>query len=102
MPYKHISMKNNVQRRRKRSATALGYDPEQDDAPRILATGQQKIAERIIEVALEHGIPIREDPVLAAALATLDVDDTIPPELYAVVAELLAWVYRIQQKTLPG
>ena len=93
---------NRIRRPRKPSglqqATALGYDPEKDDAPRILAAGQGKIAEQIIALAQENGIPIREDPVLAAALACVDINDTIPPQLYAVVAEVLAYVYRIQQR----
>lgn len=80
------------------SATALGYDPQQDSAPRVLASGQGVIAEQIIALARSEGIPIREDPLLAAALASVDIHDTIPPELYAVVAEVLAYIYRIQKK----
>ena len=81
-------------------AVALGYDAEKDEAPRVLASGEGHIAERIIAIAQEHGIPIREDPVLTAALATVDLDTTIPPELYAVVAEVLAYVYRVKEHKL--
>ncbi len=77
-------------------AVALGYDAEHDPAPRVLATGQGEIAERIITLARENNIPIREDPVLAAALATVDLGTLIPPELYSVVAEVLAYVYRVK------
>ena len=77
-------------------AVALGYDPEKDSAPRVLATGKGLIAEQIIAIAEERGIPIRKDPVLLAALSDLDIDQLIPPELYAVVAEVLAFVYRVQ------
>jgi flagellar biosynthesis protein len=82
-------------------ATALGYEPEQDAAPRVLATGRGKIAQQIIDLAIANGIPMREDPILSAALAALDVNDEIPPELYAVVAEVFAYIYRISGKRLP-
>ena len=99
MTMKHIQSENgqdNVTR-----ATALGYDAEKDEAPRILAKGMGATAERIIELAKEHDIPIMEDPVLVSALSMLEVDQLIPPELYAVVAEILVYVYRIQQKRMP-
>jgi flagellar biosynthesis protein len=80
------------------TATALGYEPGVDGAPRILAAGKGLIAEQIIALAQANGIPIREDPVLAAALATVDVNEEIPPELYRVVAEILAYIYRIRLK----
>ncbi|MFZ5808668.1 MAG: EscU/YscU/HrcU family type III secretion system export apparatus switch protein [Chloroflexota bacterium] len=79
-------------------ATALGYNPEKDEAPRVLASGKGVIAEQIIAVAKANNIPIREDPLLAEALARVDIGETIPPELYALVAEVLAYIYRVQQK----
>jgi len=82
------------------TATALGYDPEKDPAPRVLASGEGEIARKIIEKAKEYGIPIREDPVLALALATININETIPVELYSVVAEVFAYIYRIQEKHL--
>jgi flagellar biosynthesis protein len=82
-------------------AIALGYDPEKDDAPRVLASGQGVLAENIIATARSHGIPVREDPVLAVALADVQIDQVIPPELYALVAEVLAYVYRIQKRRIP-
>lgn len=78
-------------------AVALGYNPEKDPAPRVLASGQGLLAEEILEIARKHGIAIREDPALAAALASVEVDQVIPPELYALVAEVLAYVYRLQK-----
>jgi flagellar biosynthesis protein len=81
-------------------AVALGYDPEKDDAPRVLASGVGGVAERIVALAKENGILIREDPMLTAALATVDLDTTIPPELYAVVAEVLVYVYRVKERKL--
>lgn len=83
-------------------AVALGYEPQTDGAPRVLATGQGRIAEQILAAARANGIPIREDPVLAAALATVELDAVIPPELYAVVAQVLAYVYRVKKRVLHG
>jgi flagellar biosynthesis protein len=76
-------------------AIALSYDPERDNAPRVLATGEGLVAEKILDLARASGVPIRHDPDLAAALATVDLGAVIPPELYAVVAEVLAFVYRV-------
>jgi flagellar biosynthesis protein len=66
-----------------------------------LASGSGELAERIIALAQANGIPLRADPALASALAGLEVDDLIPPELYAVVAEILAFVYRIHHPPGP-
>lgn len=85
---------------RRPQAVALGYDPDADDAPRVLAAGQGRVAEQILAAARAHNIPIQEDATLAAALATVELDAVIPPELYAVVAEVLAYVYRMQKRSL--
>ena len=82
----------------RRSAAALGYDPDQDDAPRLLAKGHGELADRIIDLARRYGIPIREDRDLVAVLARLDLSQEIPPELYRAVAELLAFVYRVNDR----
>ncbi len=76
-----------------KKAVALRYDREQDDAPTVTAKGQGKVAENIIELAREHGIPIKDDPDLVEVLASLEIDQEIPPEIYVAVAELLAFVY---------
>ncbi len=86
-------------------AAALGYDADLDEAPRLLARGAGEIADRIIKIAKDHGIPLREDRDLVAVLARLDLDREIPPELYKAVAELLAFVYRVNnnwKETFPG
>lgn len=80
-------------------AVALGYNPEKDEAPRVLASGRGLIAEEIINVAKKNGIPIQDDPILTAALMEIDINKTIPPELYRVVAEVLSYIYRIQKKS---
>jgi len=77
-------------------ATALGYEPERDEAPQVLASGSGRIAERILELAQKHHVPVVEDPFLAEALSLVDVGSYIPPELYTVVAEVLIYVYRLR------
>ncbi len=79
-------------------ATALQYDQGQGGAPRVVASGRRKIAEQILAEAKKHNIPVYEDPALTAALATVNLGDEIPPELYRVVAEVLAFVYRATKK----
>lgn len=92
----HLGYKNDDD---KQKAVALGYEPGKDDAPRVLASGKDKIAEQIIAIAKKNGIPIKDDPILTSALMEIDINQTIPPELYRVVAEVLSYIYRIQQKT---
>jgi flagellar biosynthesis protein len=77
-----------------RRATALHYQ-RGDNAPQITATGTGYIAERIIAVAHELGIPVRSDPALAKALAALELGAEVPEEMYRAVAEALAWAYRL-------
>jgi flagellar biosynthesis protein len=99
MHTKRIRVGNEPQGENKRPhAVALGYEPGMDIAPHILAKGYGAIAEQIIAVAQANGVPIREDPALAAALASVDLGEAIPPELYAVVAAVLAYVYKVKQK----
>ena len=79
-------------------AVALRFDPASDAAPVVMATGQGLVAEEIIRRAREAGIAVTEDVPLAAVLSHLDVGEMIPPELYAVVAEVLAYVYRLDAR----
>ncbi len=74
-----------------KTAVALAYNPG-DVAPTILATGKGKLAEKIIEKAKESDVPLYKDNKLAATLSKLEIGDTIPPELYEVVAEILVFV----------
>ena len=80
---------------KKNRAVALKYEPKADGAPRIMAKGKGKVAEKIIEIAREHNIYIHNDPDLIDVLSQLDINDEIPSNLYIVVAELLAFVYSI-------
>ena len=74
-----------------KTAVALAYEPG-DAAPKILATGKGEVAERIIQTAKEHDVPFYQDNKLANTLSKLQIGDTIPPELYDVVAEILVFV----------
>ena len=79
-------------------AAALKYHPPEDVGPRLVAKGRGELAERIIELAREHKIPIREDPDLIAVLSQLDLEKEIPAELYKPIAEILSFVYRVNEK----
>ncbi|MDR0777719.1 MAG: EscU/YscU/HrcU family type III secretion system export apparatus switch protein [Azonexus sp.] len=78
-----------------REAVALTYR-QTDAAPRVVARGKGLIAEAIIARAHEHGVYVHESPELVALLTQVDIDEHIPPQLYMAVAELLAWLYRIE------
>ncbi len=76
-----------------KKAVALKYDRLKDEAPKVKAKGRGRVAEKIIELALKHDIPIKDDPDLIEVLSKLEIDEEIPPAVYVAVAELLAFVY---------
>lgn len=80
-----------------RQAIALAY-AQTDAAPRVVAKGRGLIAEQIIAKAREYGVYVHESPEMVALLTQVDIDQHIPPELYLAVAELLAWLYKLEQK----
>jgi flagellar biosynthesis protein len=81
-------------------AIALTYDAP--NAPRVVAKGSGAVAERIVEAARGAGVPIEENAGLAAALATIDLDQEIPPALYRAVAEVIGFVLRTAAKSGAG
>jgi len=81
-----------------RRAVALRYRQDKDAAPRVLAKGGGEVAERIIAIAREHGVPLHEDRDLIGLLAALDLGEAVPPALYAALAEVLAFVYRANRR----
>ncbi len=85
----------------RKKAVALRYRPEKDSAPRVTAKGTGSIAERIITIARDNGIPVKDDPDLIEVLSKLDIDAQIPPSVYIAVAELLAFVYAVNGKNQP-
>lgn len=76
-------------------AVALGYQPGAGHAPEVVAKGYGRVAEHILELARERGIPVHEDADLAEVLARLDTGSEIPEELYEAIAEILAFIYKM-------
>lgn len=98
MGYKRFRIKHqNENEAKPLMATALQYNSENDSAPRVVASGQRKVAEQIIAEAKKHNIAIYEDTALTSALSTVNLGEEIPPELYQVVAQVLAYVYRVTE-----
>lgn len=79
-----------------RTAVALAYRSA-DAAPRVVAKGRGLVAEEIIARAREHGVYVHESPELVSLLSQIDLDQHIPAQLYVAVAELLAWLYRMER-----
>lgn len=75
-------------------AVALGYDQEKDNAPKVLAKGQGEIAEKIIALARENNIEIRQDADLLQILKAVDINQEIPLEAFAAVAEIISYIYQ--------
>lgn len=80
-----------------KQATALKYDIQSEGAPEVVATGSGEIAEEIVRVAEESGVSVYKDPTLAKALGQLELGSLVPPELYKAVAEVLVFVYSLDQ-----
>lgn len=84
---------------KRKKAVALSYEQSMDDAPRVTASGKGLVAEEIIERAEAHDIPILEDPSLVEVLAELNINEQIPEELFQVVSEVFAFIYRTDKQT---
>ena len=93
---------------RPRTPIAIALDYKKDGklqpkaGPRVAASGKGAVAEQILQIAFERGIPVREDPDLAQILSTLEVDSVIPVDALAAVAEILSYLYRLNGKVLDG
>jgi flagellar biosynthesis protein len=79
-------------------AVALAYEKGEDAAPRVVAKGRGLVAQRIVELAEEHGVVIDTNAELAEALARVELDELIPVELYKAVAEVIGYVMRTREK----
>jgi len=82
----------------RKEAVALSYEPFSEGAPKVVAKGKGKIAENIMERALANNIPVQEDPSLVEILGQLNVNESIPEELYKAVSEVFAYIYQIDRK----
>jgi flagellar biosynthesis protein len=83
---------------RPRRVAALRYDRSSGGAPKVVAAGAGHIADRILALARENGVPVREDAALAEALARLQLEAEVPAELFAAVAETLVWAYALDAR----
>lgn len=79
-------------------AVALGYNQEKDNAPIVLAKGQGDIADKIISIAEENGIEIKQDADLLQILKAVDINQEIPIEAFTAVAEILSYIYQQNAK----
>jgi flagellar biosynthesis protein len=77
-----------------RVAVALQYSRQTDPSPRVAAKGHGDLAEKIIEIAREHGVTVREDADLAQLLSSVELESQIPVEAFVAVAEILSYIYR--------
>lgn len=80
----------------RRSAAALAYDAKAGEAPRVIAKGYGIVADTIVQRAQEAGLYVHRSPEMVSLLMQVDLDSRIPPQLYQAVAELLAWLYRLE------
>ena len=96
------AMESKEKRTPAQKAVALRYVPDLDRAPKVTAKGSGLVAQKIIELARRHGIPIKEDPVLIQVLSRLDFYQEIPTSIYVLVAEILAFVYSINNRWRNG
>ncbi len=84
-----------------KQAIALRYRKDENVAPKVVAKGRGYVAESILQAAQKAAVPVYKNKTLASMLMALEIDREIPPELYATVAEVLAYVYGMDQKAKP-
>ncbi|WP_421384564.1 EscU/YscU/HrcU family type III secretion system export apparatus switch protein [Bacillus salacetis] len=82
----------------RKQAIALHYEQEKQQAPKVIAKGKGLIAENILQRAKEHNVPIQEDKNLVELLGNLDINESIPEDLYQAVAEVFAFLYRVDKE----
>lgn len=92
-------MNQNGQERERKEAVALRYRADANEAPIVLAKGKGLIADNILAKAKENRIPIQEDPSLVQLLGQLNLNESIPEELYGAVAEVFAFIYRVDRSS---
>ncbi|MGP4072264.1 EscU/YscU/HrcU family type III secretion system export apparatus switch protein [Piscibacillus sp. B03] len=83
---------------KRQKAFALKYDEQQDDAPKVVAKGQGLVASEILERANESNVPVYEDETLVNLLDEININETIPEDLYKIVAEVFAFIYQTDKK----
>lgn len=86
-----------MKKENRKEAVALSFNPEQSEAPKVIAKGKGLVADSILNKAQESGVPIQEDPNLVQLLGQLNLNESIPEELYQAVAEVFAFIYKLDQ-----
>jgi len=86
------------EKRLRKEVVALSYNPTTSAAPKVVAKGKGRIAENIVAKAKEFDIPIQEDPSMIEILGQLNIDESIPEELYKAVSEVFAYVYQLDRE----
>ena len=81
-----------------KKAAALRYDKTKEDAPRVVAKGDGKVAHNIIKIAQLHDLVIKKDEDLIELLSKVELDKEVPPTLYRAVAEIFSFIYKVTQK----
>lgn len=92
-----VANSNDDTQKKQQKAVALKYDSAHDAAPTLAAKGKGWLAEKIVAIAKEHNIPIHQDADLVAVLEKVELEQEIPLEVYAVVAEIFAYLYRANE-----
>ena len=82
----------------KDKAVALKYEANKDNAPRVVAKGEGKVAQKIIEIAELHKLPIKKDEDLVELLSKIELDKEVPPALYKAVAEIFTFIYKMTKE----
>ena len=82
----------------RKQAVALSYKQDQNDAPYVSAKGEGEVADKILQLAKENGVPIQEDSSLVSLLSQVDLFHAIPPDLYEAVAEIFAFIYSLDRR----
>lgn len=85
-----------------KKAAALAYDKASDSAPKLTAKGRGQVADKIIAIAKEHGIPVQKDADLMEILDKVEIDSEIPLEVYSVVADIFAYIYKVNAQRKQG
>ncbi len=94
---KRAEQLQQVEKRSDRTAVAIRYDIDKDAAPVVLAAGKGPVAEEILRIAEDNKIPLFEDRKLAQLLSKIEIDTEVPAELYVLVAEILAFIFKLDQ-----
>lgn len=87
-----------TKRKQRKEAVALKYDVDTTTAPVVVAKGKGQVADNILQKAKDHDVPIQEDPTLVQLLGELDINDSIPENLYNAVAEVFAFIYNVDKE----